>query len=129
MAGDWIKHEEFRDITGWPEYQVSNFGRIKSVSRVVRGKQGPRKHVGRILKPFGVGKSREYLGVVLCDGGKIKRARVHVLVANAFIGDCPDGYEVDHRDFDTKNNCAQNLRYLPIGVNRGTRKRGNRNGD
>jgi hypothetical protein len=122
-----MEDEEFRGVAGWPEYQVSNMGRVKSLARVVRGKSGPRSHAERILKPFGVGKSREYRGVILCQGGRMKRARVHILVAIAFLGDCPDKHEVDHRDFDTTNNCAENLRYLPIGVNRGSRKKGYRN--
>jgi len=120
--------EEFVSVVGWPEYQVSNLGRVKSLSRLVCGKLGKRKHAERILKPFTVGKSREYMGVVLCDAGKIKRARVHILVAAAFIGNCPDGHDVDHCDFNTKNNRADNLRYLPISVNRGSRKRGCGNG-
>lgn len=123
-----MESEEFLPVSGWPEYQVSNLGRVKSLSRLVRGKAGERKHAGRILRQFTVGKSREYMGVVLCNAGKIKRARVHILVAAAFIGKCPDGHDVDHRDFNTKNNRADNLRYLLASVNRGSKKRGGGNG-
>lgn len=124
-----MKTEEFREVIECDGYQVSNLGRVKSLARVVQGKKGFRKHSERMLKPFGVGKSREYLGVVLCHKGTKNRCRVHVLVANAFLGVCPDGHEVDHRDFNTRNNCVDNLRYMPIGVNRGMRKKGKRSGD
>jgi hypothetical protein len=36
---------------------------------------------------------------------------VHVLVAAAFLGPCPDGQEVRHLDGDKLNNCLDNLIY------------------
>jgi hypothetical protein len=38
---------------------------------------------------------------------------VHQMVAECYIGPCPDGYEVDHIDGNKKNNHISNLRYLP----------------
>ena len=41
-----------------------------------------------------------------------RKVGVHRLVADAFLGECPDGKEVDHKDFDKANNAAVNLQYL-----------------
>lgn len=48
--------------------------------------------------------------------GKNFTPRVHRLIALAFHGPCPDGYHVDHEDFDKTNNKPGNLRYMPPGM-------------
>lgn len=59
-----------------------------------------------------------YAKVSLCDGnGGIKKFLVHRLVAEAFLGDCPDGYQVDHADGNRANNDILNLRYVRPSVN------------
>lgn len=72
-------------------YSVSSFGRVK----------GPRKIT------FGSVGSRGYLQV--CIHRKTKN--VHVLVAEAFLGQRPDGMHVCHGDGDKTNNRLDNLRY------------------
>lgn len=44
------------------------------------------------------------------DGGK--NYYVHRLVARAFLGECPNGHEVHHRDHDRANNAVANLEYV-----------------
>lgn len=44
--------------------------------------------------------------------GKPKRVMIHKAVAECWLGDCPDGYEVDHIDRNTHNNHYSNLRYV-----------------
>lgn len=44
--------------------------------------------------------------------GKPKRVMLHRVVAECWLGKCPEGYQVDHIDRDTKNNHYKNLRYV-----------------
>lgn len=43
---------------------------------------------------------------------QIKRVMIHQAVAECWLGDKPDGYEVDHIDRNPHNNDYRNLRYV-----------------
>lgn len=91
--------EEWKPVPGFPDYEVSSFGRV--LSR--HGRQP------RVLKPFRMG---NYLGVGLCGpGGATRRVTLHVLVAEVFIGPRPEGNDVRHLDGNHRNNTAENLAY------------------
>ena len=92
--------EQWKDITGYEEiYQVSNQGRVKSLKW---GKE-------RILKMCldGCG----YCIVCLCKNSIKTTAKIHKLVAIAFLGHIRCGYKlvVNHKDFNKLNNCVDNL--------------------
>lgn len=53
-----------------------------------------------------------YRNVVLCQNGLLKSVAVHRLVAWAFIGPCPAGLEVNHKDGNPRNNLVENLEYV-----------------
>ncbi len=44
--------------------------------------------------------------------GKTRRVMVHSAVAECWLGDRPEGYEIDHIDRDSLNNHYSNLRYV-----------------
>ena len=46
------------------------------------------------------------------NGGNCKRVMIHRIVAECWLGDCPEGYEVDHIDRNPYNNDYRNLRYV-----------------
>lgn len=46
---------------------------------------------------------------------KVKRLPIHKIVAECWLGDIPNGYEIDHIDKNTKNNHYSNLRYVAYG--------------
>lgn len=90
-------------------YEVSNLGRVRRIKSV---KYNP--YVG-ILKTH-VQKDG-YVQVTTSVKGRIKVHLVHVLVARKFIGHCPPGKEVNHKDRDRSNNCWDNLEYLTCSDN------------
>lgn len=92
--------EEWRPVAGFPGYEVSNWGRVRSPRR-----RSP-KDMKQQLNHAG------YPTVTLYrDGHRVVRF-VHRLVAEAFLGPRPDGYQVDHIDAVRTNAHASNLRYL-----------------
>lgn len=66
-----------------------------------------------VLSPKLAGSRREYLQIRMQQDGVEARPYVHRLVCEAFHGPCPKGYECDHKDEDTRNNRADNLRWIP----------------
>jgi DNA-binding XRE family transcriptional regulator len=100
--------ETWKDIPGHEaQYQVSDQGRVKSLSRYVRSGAGMRKVNERILRP---GKSKSgHVSVMLGRNGH--GSQVHQLVMLAFIGPPPKDTEVLHRNGNPSDNRLENLHY------------------
>ena len=105
--------EVWRGIADYEEYyQVSNFGRIRSLDRV--GDNGRvYKGVTRALSDNGKG----YLHVELKLKGKGKSLYVHRAVATAFLPNPENKPEVNHKDLNTSNNCVTNLEWVTRAEN------------
>lgn len=112
--------EVWRPIIGYEDlYEVSNFGNIRSLGRVVRDSLGRVRNIKP--KPMNpsettAGKDNEkhgYLEVRLTpsDGGKSRNFLIHRLVAEAFLPN-PDGKPmVNHLDGNKSNNRVTNLEW------------------
>jgi hypothetical protein len=97
--------EEWRRIAAFPNYVISNQGRVR------RDRSSPRHPVsGQHLRPRAGKKGHLYVN--LGGTGAPKSCYVHRLVATAFIGPPPSPkHQVAHWDGDTSNNTVGNLRW------------------
>lgn len=111
-----ITIEEWKPIEDYDGlYEISNMGRVRSISRVTIDKNGNMHSVpSRILKTKArVGKGTiQYAIVALCKNGNIHAQSVHRLVAKAFVPNPDNKPFVDHIDTDPSNNRADNLRWV-----------------
>jgi hypothetical protein len=107
FTADELQNEIWLPIVGYePRYFISNLGRIKSIP----DEQCRRKKT-HLLKTF-INKGG-YERVGLTDQyGKQTKFYIHRLVAAAFIGECPEGFEVNHKHPPKHNNRLDNLEYL-----------------
>lgn len=98
------------DIPGWPRYEISEYGNIRSKNMIVGAKSGKTAvRKGRTLAL--ARKTNGYLAVTLTNGSARPQICVHRLVARAFIGEAPIGLHVLHSDGNKTNNHYSNLRY------------------
>lgn len=117
--------EEWRPVTGYEKlYEVSNFGRIRSLDRFFIRKNGrPLRCKGRLLDPY-ISIYGYYI-VSLCDKGNSHVTALHKVVASEFIPN-PDNLPcINHKDENKLNNQADNLEWCTIQYNNayGTRNK------
>lgn len=91
---------------GRGNYYISNFGNVKN-NELYLGFEGRRKKFSRPVKPWDNGNG--YQVVSLRFNNKRQNFYVHRLVAEYFLGGIPNGYEINHLDYDKKNNNVSNL--------------------
>ncbi len=98
-------------------YEIHSHGDVRRVGRAARNGNGHGggARIGHVLKPHEV--DGHYLVVQLWSDGKPRMRLIHLLVAAAFLGPCPDGKEVNHEDGDKHNNCAGNFEYVTHAEN------------
>lgn len=93
--------EIWRDIEGYDGlYVINKSGEIK---RVYKNKKE------KILRTHK--NNRGYVIVTLSKDSKIKKYKVHRLVAKAFIDNPNNLPQVNHKDENKENNCVENLEW------------------
>lgn len=97
-------------------YEISNQARIRSLDRVRYSKNGVSWVIPGAMKKCPPN-DRGYPHVSLYKNGRGKTTRVHCLVAEAFLGPRPIGYQICHNDGCRANSWAENLRYGTVSEN------------
>lgn len=133
-----LEKEIWKDIKNFEGlYQVSNFGRVKSLERITKIPYTKRIEKEKILV---LNKRRDgYLICGLCKNGKVKQYAVHILEAKAFLDKKDFKYyknenineidfnnlQVNHKDEDKTNNKLENLEWCTrkYNCNYGTRNK------
>lgn len=99
--------EEWKTIEEFPNYAISDIGRVKRISK------GRNTYVGKILKQR---KNRYgYMYTNLCKNGKRKSKTIHRLVLRYFIG--YSDLDCNHDDGNKTNNKLKNLYYCTKSKN------------
>lgn len=109
---------EWRDIPGFEGlYQASRNGKIRRLTAKVFH---PRQNTeitrnGHVMKSYTT--SDGYQALMLCKDGKKKRARVHRLVAMAFIPNPEAKPCINHKNGDKSDNRVDNLEWCTYREN------------
>lgn len=93
---------EWKSVPNYSNYEVSDDGRVKNKKR------------NRLLKPRIV---KGYHRVVLCEQNVCRPITVHRLVADVFCPGDHTGLQVNHKDGNKTNNCANNLEWVTQSEN------------
>ena len=103
--------EVWRDIENYEGYyQVSDWGRIRSLPRtIIHNNGGQHQSIGCLLK-LSISKYG-YLQAKLSKNGKSKKINVHKLVSQAFLDNTDSLPFIEHKDGIWTNNEATNLRW------------------
>ncbi len=106
--------EQWKDIKGYEGYyQISNYGNIKSVDRIIWNGHVMHKRYGAPVKQ----KEYRYKEVLLCKDGKATKKYMHRLVAETFIKNEENKKTVNHKDGNKYNNHVDNLEWATHSEN------------
>lgn len=114
--------EQWKPVFGFEcVYEVSDHGNVRSIKSGQLKKISVEKHT-----------NRHFVG--LSKDNKQYLRRIHKLVLEAFVGQCPNGFECCHNDGNSANNHISNLRWdthksnMLDRIKHGTSNRGERCG-
>lgn len=121
--GEWVQFEKeiWKDVVGYEGfYQVSNLGKIRSLDRILIVKNQYSEHEriqkGQMLKLSA--DSLGYIKIDLCDNlSKSKSVKLHCLIMQAFIGERPNKFHINHINGIKTDNRLINLEYVTPSQN------------
>ena len=98
--------EQWRVLEEFPDYEISNTGRIRRLTE----SKSPKTYIGK-EKRFYKNNAGYYTTVFLKDN-KVYCRTIHTLVAKTFIPNPNNLSDVDHIDDNKENNNVDNLQWL-----------------
>lgn len=104
-----METEIWKSLPGVPGVEVSTFGKVRTLDRVVSSEKRTQFIKGRILKQFS--DKDGYLRVSIADDGKRFSKFAHRLVAQTFIPNPDNLPEINHKDCNSANNNVDNLNW------------------
>jgi len=108
--------EEWKDVVGWEGvYCVSNYGRVKSLGRIVEGGRSRKQKVKEVIKKQWL--LNGYPAVTLNRGKYKTNITCHLLVAKAFIPNPLNKAHVNHIDLNKLNPNVSNLEWCTPSEN------------
>ena len=111
------KTEIWKDIEGYEGfYQVSNFGRVRSVDRWIMRNGKPAFIKGKLLS-FHKRSGYYYAQFRINGDGKNHHEAVHRLVGRAFVPGYSEKLDINHKDNNRTNNHADNLEWCTRSYN------------
>jgi len=103
--------EIWKDIKGYEGlYQISNLGRVKSLSRLVLCKSRSKRQTKEKILLMQIS-SQGYSYLTLCKNNKLKSMRIHRLVALHFIPNPKNKPCVNHKNNIGVDNKVKNLEW------------------
>jgi len=105
----WKKHPKYTGI------EVSTFGRVRTLDRVISSEKYTRFQKGRVLNPGN--DTGGYLKVDIKVDGKSTTKNIHRLVAQTFLSNPDNLPYVNHKDCDRTNNNVENLEFCTASYN------------
>lgn len=102
-----LENEEWKDIKGYEgDYQISNFGRVKSLKRKTP-----------MIMSLILSRTQDYYSIGLTKNSQKNQFSIDRLVAEHFIPNPNNLPEVNHIDEDTTNNNVNNLEWVTHSQN------------
>lgn len=108
--------EVWKTIKGFENYQVSSYGNVRSIDRLVPHRtSGELMLKGKLIKPYKTNSG--YISVKLYKNSKQKSFLVHRLIALYFIENIKKKSYVNHLDGIKTNNKIENLEWVTNSEN------------